>query len=114
MFLGTLDSPVMKKWGDLIHKYYPNEQLTGFSFVGIGSAVVTVEALKRAGRDLTREKFIAEMDKMKDFKTGILAGGVTFTPQDHHGVKTSAAAGFVDGKPTLFESWGKRLNPPSN
>jgi branched-chain amino acid transport system substrate-binding protein len=114
MFLGTLDSPVMKKWGDLIKKYYPNEDLTGFSFVGIGSAVATVEALKRSGKDLSRERFIEEMNKLRDFKTGILAGGVTFTPQDHQGAKMSAAAGFVDGKPVLFESWGKRLNPPAH
>jgi branched-chain amino acid transport system substrate-binding protein len=88
--------------------------LTGFSFVGIGSAVATVEALKRSGKDLSRERFIEEMNKLRDFKTGILAGGVTFTPQDHQGAKMSAAAGFVDGKPVLFESWGKRLNPPAH
>lgn len=110
MFVGTLDSPAMKRWGDMIKKYYPNEDLTAFSFVGIGSAIATVEALKAAGRDLTREKFIEEMDKIRGLKTGILAGELTFTPEDHQGVKMSAAAGFVDGKPTLFRSWGKRLD----
>jgi len=110
MFVGTLDSPEMAKWGAMIKKYYPNEEITGFSFVGIGSAIATVEALKRAGRDLTREKFIAEMDKLRNFETGILAGDLTFTSQDHQGAKMSAVATFVDGKPTLFRSWGKRLN----
>lgn len=110
MFVGTLDSPEMKKWGDMIKKYYPNEELTAFSFVGIGSAIATVEALKAAGRELTREKFIDEMNKIRGLKTGILAGELTFTPEDHQGVKMSAAAGFVDGKPTLFRSWGKRLD----
>lgn len=110
MFVGTLDSPEMAKWGAIIKKYYPNEELTAFSFVGLGSAIVTVEALKRAGRDLTREKFIAEMEKLHNFKTGVLAGPVTFTPEDHQGAKTSAVATFVDGKPTLFRSWGKQLS----
>lgn len=109
MFVGTLDSAAMAKWGEIIKKYYPNESLTAFSFVGIGSAIATVEALKKAGRDLTREKFIAEMNKLRNFKTGILAGGLTFTPEDHQGAKVSAIAGFVDGKPTLFKSWGTRL-----
>lgn len=107
MFVGTLGSPAMKKWGDMIHKYYPNEELTAFSFVGLGSAVVTAHALKAAGQDLTREKFIAEMNKLHDFKTGILASDVTFTPENHQGAKKSAIAGFVNGKPTLFKSWGK-------
>jgi branched-chain amino acid transport system substrate-binding protein len=114
MFAGSLDSPIMAKWGNMIKKYYPNEELTGFSFVGIGSAIATVEAIKRAGQNLTRERFIEEMDNLRNFKTGILAGDVTFTPQDHQGVKTSAIAGFVDGKPTLFTSWGKRLVQFSN
>ena len=114
MFSGSLDSPIMAKWGAMIKKYYPNEELTGFSFVGIGSAIATVEAIKRAGKDLTRERFIEEMEKLRNFKTGILAGDITFTPQDHQGAKTSAVAGFVDGKPTLFSSWGKRLIQLSN
>ena len=37
-----------------------------------------VEALKRCGRDLTREKLISEMEKTKDFK-GIM-GHVTYKP----------------------------------
>jgi branched-chain amino acid transport system substrate-binding protein len=109
MFVGTLDSPAMAKWGAMIKKYYPNEELTAFSFVGIGSAIATAEAIKRAGRDLSREKFIDEMNKLRDFRTGILAGDVTFTPDDHQGAKVSAAAGFVGNSPTLFQSWGKPL-----
>ena len=107
MFIGRVDSPAMKKWGDMIHKYYPNEDLTAFDFVGLGSAVVTVHALQACGHDVTREKFVAEMNKIRDFKTGVLASEVTFTPQDHQGAKKSAVAGYLNGKPTLFASWGK-------
>jgi branched-chain amino acid transport system substrate-binding protein len=111
MFVGTLGSPTMTAHGAMIKKYYPKETVTAFSFVGIGSAMATVEALRSAGRDLTREKFIDEMNNIRRFKTGLLASDVTFTPQDHQGVKTTAIAGFVDGKPTLFKSWGRLLEP---
>jgi branched-chain amino acid transport system substrate-binding protein len=107
MFVGRLDSPAMKKWGEMIHKYYPNEELTAFSFVGLGSAIVTAHALQACGRDVTRERFIAEMNKIRDFKTGVLASDVSFTPQDHQGAKKSAVAGFLNGKVTLFASWGR-------
>jgi branched-chain amino acid transport system substrate-binding protein len=109
-FVGTLDSPEMKQWGDMIHKYYPKEELTAFSFIGLGSAVAVVHALETAGVDVTRQKFLDAMNNIRGFKTGVLASDLTFTPQDHQGAKQSAVAGFVDGKPTLFQSWGKRLD----
>ncbi len=108
-FLDTVDGPGMKKWNEMILKYYPGETITGFSAVSIGSAVAAVQALKNAGRDLTREKFIAELDKLKDFDTGIFAAKITWSATDRHGVKESAVAGFVDGKPTVLSGWGKPM-----
>lgn len=112
-FVGLLGSPEMARWGEMIHEYYPDEELTAFSFTGIGSAIAVVEALKNAGRELTREKFIAEMDKLRNFRTDVLAGAVTFTPDDHQGVKQSAVACFVAGEPALLQSWGVALNTAS-
>jgi len=97
----------MKKWNDIILKYYPNETITGFSAVSMASGVAAVQALEAAGRDVTRSKFIARLDKIRDLKTGILACDITWTPTDRHGCKKSAVAGFVDGKPTVLSSWGK-------
>jgi branched-chain amino acid transport system substrate-binding protein len=99
----------MQKWNDIILKYYPKETITGFSAISIGSGVAVAEALKRAGRNLTREKFIAEMDKIRDFDTGVLSGKVTWKPDDREGVKQAAVNGFVNGKPTVLQAWGKPL-----
>lgn len=106
-FVDKVDGPKMKKWNDIILKYYPNETITGFSAISMASGVAAVEALKAAGKDLTREKFIAELEKIRDLETGILACEMTWTPTDRHGCKKSAVAGFVDGKPAVLSSWGK-------
>lgn len=45
---------------------------------GMGHAEIMVEGLKRAGRDLTREKFIKALESLDDFKG--IAPGVTFKP----------------------------------
>jgi branched-chain amino acid transport system substrate-binding protein len=108
-YVDNTEGPRMKKWNDIILKYYPNETVTGFSAISIGSGVAVVEALKRIGRDLTREKFLAEMDKIRDFETGVLSGPITWTPNDRDGVKAAAVAGFVDGKPTVLKAWGQLL-----
>lgn len=108
-FVDNIDGPRMQKWNDIIHKYYPKEAITSFSAISIGSGVAVVEALKRAGRNLTREKFIAELDKIKDFDTGVLSAKITWSPTDRAGVNSTAIAGFVNGKPTVLKSWGKPL-----
>ena len=106
-FVDKVDGPKMKKWNDIILKYNPNETITGFSAVSMASGVAAVKALNAAGRDLTRSKFIAELDKINGLNTGILACDITWTSTDRHGCKKSAVAGFVDGQPTVLSAWGK-------
>ncbi len=106
-FVDKVDGPKMQQWNDIILKYNPDETITGFSAVSMASGVAAVQALEAAGRDLTRSKFIAELENIRDLETGILACDITWTPDDRHGCKKSAVAGFVDGNPTVLSSWGK-------
>ena len=106
-FVDKVDGPKMKKWNDIILKYNPNETITGFSAVSMASGVAAVKALQAVGRDLTRSKFIAELDKIRDLTTGILACDITWTSTDSHGCKKSAVAGFVNDEPTVLSAWGK-------
>ncbi len=109
MFQNTLGSGSMKEWGDIIRKYYPDEDLTAFSFASIGSGMVVVNALKAVGRDLTREKFVTEMESIRNYNTGVLASNVSFSTGDHAGVKDSGVAAFVNDKVTVFRSWGHKF-----
>lgn len=109
MYADNLDGPRLKKFVDILKKYYPNETVTAFSLISMGGGAAVVEALKRAGRDLTRDKLIAELDRTKGFETEVLAGAITWSPGDRDGVKEVAVAGFVKGKPTVLKSWGKPL-----
>lgn len=106
-YVDNLDGPKLKPWGDMIKKYAPGEELSTFSFVSIGSAMALVQALENAGPELTRSKLIAELEKIENFETGILSAPITWTHEDHQGVKGSAVAGFVDGKPTVLKAWGQ-------
>lgn len=108
-FIDSIEGPLMAKWVDLVKKYYPEIPPTAFTYISIGSGIAVAKALKAAGTDLTRESFIAELNNIRDLNTECLAGRITWTPTDHVGVKENAVAGFVDGKPTIFKSWGKKL-----
>ena len=106
-FVDKVDGPKMKKWNDIILKYNPNETITGFSAVSMASGVAAVKALKAVGPDLTRSKFIAELEKVRNLTTGILACDISWTPTDRHGCKKSAVAGMVNDKPAVMAAWGK-------
>jgi branched-chain amino acid transport system substrate-binding protein len=51
---------------------------------GYVSAQIAIEALRRAGRDLTLDSLVAAMESLRDFKD-IFGATYTFTPTDHHG-----------------------------
>ena len=63
----TPDDPAVDKWRKPIEAKFPGDRLSVYNLFGIGSAQVLVEALKRAGPDLTREKLIAALDGIHDF-----------------------------------------------
>jgi branched-chain amino acid transport system substrate-binding protein len=57
----------------------------GFCVQGAADVIVTVEGLKRAGRDLTREGFVKAMESIKDFSGEGLTSPFSFGPDRHHG-----------------------------
>lgn len=56
----------------------------GGDLINYSGAMVFVEALKRAGKDLTRDKLTQALESMKGFDTP-LATPVTFSKNEHHG-----------------------------
>ena len=55
---------------------------------GYRGADLVVEALKRAGPDLTRENFLAALETISDYQD-IFGNSLTFSPTDHTGVDQS-------------------------
>ena len=98
-------APEMKKMGALVNKYYPNERVESFTFLGMSGAYAMVKALQDAGPDLTREKLIAALNNIKGFDTGISSAPITFSPQDHAGIKGGAMATFKGGQIVVVKSW---------
>ncbi len=74
-------NPLMIKYKEAFDKYAAKEERWGiFYYAGFGFIETMVEALERSGRDLTRERFVKEMEGIKDFK-GIM-GTLNFKPFD--------------------------------
>jgi branched-chain amino acid transport system substrate-binding protein len=83
-----LTAPGMLKYANIFKKYYPSENLDMATFQGMGGALAVVEALRRSGHDLSRERFISELNKLQDFKTPVTPSPLTFSATDHVGIKS--------------------------
>ena len=92
-----VSNPKIVEYQAFMVKYAPKEQIGGFSEVGYAYAQVFIEALKRAGKDLTRDSFITNLDQMKDFK-GSLVPSLSYSPTDHAGVKAAYFQAAKGGK----------------
>lgn len=82
---GPIGSPEMQKWTDIYRKHFPNDKVQSLSFYGMSGALTVVEALKRAGRDLTRDKFIAALESIKDGEGGPAYCKVNFSKERRQG-----------------------------
>jgi len=96
----TPEDPAVDKWRKLMETKFPGDRLSVYNLFGIGSAQFLVEALKRAGPDLTREKLIAAFATMKDFKTDVHPGPLTCSETDHRCHKSPAWLAKEPGGPT--------------
>lgn len=84
---GAPGDPAVQRYVDLLKTYYPNDSVQALDFYGMSGAYTIVEALRRAGPDLTREGFIKAMDSIKDFNAGPSACTITLSAQDHQGCR---------------------------
>jgi branched-chain amino acid transport system substrate-binding protein len=63
------NSPLIQKYKKAFDKYAAKGERWGvFFYAGFGFVEPMVEGLKRCGRDLTRERFVKEMEGIKNFK----------------------------------------------
>lgn len=95
---GPIGSPDMAPYTDIVKTYFPNDKVTSLPFTGMSGAYAVVAALRAAGRDLTREKFLAALESLHDADAGPAYCKITFTPQDHVGCKTSTMWTMENGK----------------
>jgi ABC-type branched-subunit amino acid transport system substrate-binding protein len=77
--------PACEQYSRLLGKYYPQDEPNFVSFEGFINARLLIEALRRTGRDITREGFVRALESIKEHYVGIGAV-INFGPRDHQGI----------------------------
>lgn len=100
------DLPSVALYLKLLKKYSPDAQPSFVSLEGFVDAMVLVEGLKRAGRDLTREKYIDAIESIKDLDIGLGPQlKLNYGPKDHKGFDTVYYTVVRNGEPVVFTDW---------
>jgi hypothetical protein len=74
------------------------------------NAKVVVQALRRLGREVTREKFIEAIEHMEFYSPGIGAN-INFSDKDHQGLDQVYLTGVRNGRLVLFTDWSQVRAP---
>lgn len=75
--------PEVKDWVALVKQLFPNDELSVYNLMGVSAAEVMVAALKQAGPELTREKYLDAMAHIKADTTAYAAPVVCNDPVSH-------------------------------
>ena len=98
-------SSQMKTMGALVNKYYPSERVESFTYLGMSGAFAMVKALQDVGPELTRDKLISALNNLKNFDSGISSSPISFSSQDHAGIKSGAMATFKGTDIVVLKTW---------
>ena len=92
------EHPNMKPFADTYKASFPNDRLMALNFYGMSGAFAIADALKRAGRDLTREGFVNALEQTREGFAGPAACKVQFTPENHQGCRDGTMWTFRKGQ----------------
>ena len=102
------DLPTVKLYRDSMAKYFPETQLSFVSLEGFLDAMVFAEGLKRAGKDVTREKFIEGIESMHNTDVGLGAKLKTnYSASSHKAFNQVYVTVVRGGKTQVLNDWSE-------
>ncbi len=100
------DYPTVALYRKCLAKYSPGEPPTFTSLEGFVDALVVVEGLKRSGKDITREKFIAAIESIHEMNVGLGPRLVlNYSATDHKRFDNVYPTAVKGGQPVLLPDW---------
>lgn len=102
--VSTMDKPAVKKANEILAKYYPQTKPGYYPYLGMAGGIIIVEAMTRAGPDLTRAKLISSLEGLGHFEPGVVPP-IDWSASYHGGPKTFGYAQWKDGKLDVITGW---------
>ena len=109
--VGSITAPEAVRVIETLTRLAPS--LKGKEYAGLYGAVsmmLAVEGLKRAGRELTRERFVAALKTVRDFRAEGIGAPITFGPDRRHGLNAVMLMRAEKGRLVPVTGW--QVFPP--
>lgn len=101
-----IDYTTVGLYREYLAKYYPDARPNFVSLEGFVDAMVLIEGLKRAGKDLTREKLITAIESIHSVNIGLGPKLLLdYGPNDHKGFDSVYPTIVKSGQPILLTDW---------
>ena len=102
------DFPAVAQYRNALKTFYPAEQPNFVSLEGYVDAMVLVEGLRRAGKDLTREKLITALESIQNKDLGLGPRLILkYSATRHKGFDQIYTTVVRNGRPEIVEDWKK-------
>jgi ABC-type branched-subunit amino acid transport system substrate-binding protein len=98
------DLPGVSRYLAALKKYFPEANPNFVSLEGFVDAMVLVEGLKQAGRELSREKLLTAIEGIRDLDLGI-GMKASYSATRHHAFDAVYYTILRDGEPIIVTDW---------
>jgi ABC-type branched-subunit amino acid transport system substrate-binding protein len=98
-------SPGVLEYRRLMEKHFAAHQVNRYSLYGYVFGSLVVEGLRRAGRDLTRERFIDAMETIQAWDSRGILPPIGFSRSNHHAQRAGFVCELKEGRFQPVTSW---------
>ena len=99
------EAPGILEYRRLMKAYFPDQPMNRYSLYGYVFGKLVIEGLRRAGGDLTEDRFLDGMESIKNWDSGGILPAVSFSATDHHAQKAGFICELRDGRFEALSGW---------
>lgn len=100
----TMKHPKVQEATRILAKYYPKTKPGYWTYMGMAGAIVFVEGLQRAGKDVSRQSFIEALESLGNFEPGVVPP-VKWDRKNHGSANVIGFAKWQGGKLQVLKGW---------
>jgi hypothetical protein len=93
------------RYRDAMARIHPGGAIDRYSLYGYTFGRLVVEGVKRAGRDLTRERFVDAMESISNWDAGGVMPTVSFSKTNHHAQRAGFICEMQQGRLVALTGW---------
>lgn len=102
---GRSHAPGVVRYREALARFHPGRRFDRYTLYGYTFGRLVVEGVERAGRDLTRERFIDAMESLKDWNAGGVMPNVSFSAANHHAQRAGFICEMQGGRLVALTDW---------